>query len=260
MGLIDIEDVEGVRVLTLAHEKPTNPFGKEMAETFMAAVREADGDGTVGAIVVHGGHDRSFSAGGNFNEALQLGTDDAVNETIDWCTDLYLSVLDTRKPTVAAIDRYAVGLGFQLAMMFDWKIMSTRANLLMPELEHGIGASMAATILSTTTGYDVARHVIMGCRPIAADSALRWGMADETCEPEFLVDRALQRARRMARYPGVAFSATKHVLTGRMRAALEQTREDSKAVHRQTFAAKAMHQHFHNVLGTDGKNGASAVS
>lgn len=260
MALIDIEDVEGIRILTLAHEKPTNPFGKEMAEAFMTALCEADGDDHVGAIVVNGGRDRSFSAGGDFNEVMLLATDESVDELIDWITELYLTVLDTSKPTIAAIDRYAIGLGFQLAMLFDWKIMSTRANLVMPELEHGIGASMGAAILSTISSYDIARHAIMSCRPIGADTALRWGMVDEACEPEFLLDRAMQRARRMARYPDIAFSATKHVLTDRLRATLEQTREDSKAVHRKTFAAKAMHDHFNNILGRSVENAASATS
>ncbi|MGW1915403.1 enoyl-CoA hydratase/isomerase family protein [Streptomyces sp. NPDC002076] len=260
MALIDIEDVDGIRILTLAHEKPTNPFGKRMAEAFMSALREADRDDTVGAIVVNGGRDRSFCAGGDFNEVMLLATDDSVDELIDWITDLYVSVLDTSKPTIAAIDRHAIGLGFQLAMMFDWKIMSTRANLVMPELEHGIGASMGAAILSTISSYDIARHVIMSCRPIGADTALRWGMADEACEPEFLLDRAMQRAQRMARYPEIAFSATKHVLTDRLRVTLEQTREDSKAVHRRTFAAKAMHSHFNNILGRTGEKVASTTS
>ncbi|MDX3228671.1 enoyl-CoA hydratase/isomerase family protein [Streptomyces sp. ME19-01-6] len=260
MALINVEDVERVRLLTLAHEKPTNPFGKEMAGVFMEAMREADGDENIDAIVVSGGRDRCFSAGGDFNEALRLATDDAVNETIDWCTDLYLSVLDTSKPTIAAIDRHAIGLGFQLAMMFDWKMMTTRADLVMPELEHGIGASMAATIISTTCGYDVARHAIMSCRPIAPDTALRLSMVDEVCEPDFLLDRALQRAQRMGRYPNVAFSATKRVLTDRLRTALEYSREESKAVHRKTFAAKAMHKHFGNILGTQSEKAASAAS
>ncbi|MEV5975401.1 enoyl-CoA hydratase/isomerase family protein [Streptomyces sp. NPDC052114] len=249
MALIDVVDVDRTRVLTLAHEKPTNPFGKVMAELFIETVREAGRDDRVDAVVVSGGEDRCFSAGGNFNEARRLATDEAVNDTIDWCTDLYLSVLDTGKPTVAAIDRHAIGLGFQLAMMFDWKIMSTRADLVMPELEHGIGASMAATILTTSVGYDLARHTVMSCRPIAAESALALRLVDETCEPEFLLDRAMQRARRMGRYPKVAFSATKRVLTNPMRAALESSREDSKAVHRATFGAKAMHGHFDKVLG-----------
>ncbi|GHH31197.1 enoyl-CoA hydratase/isomerase family protein [Streptomyces rubradiris] len=260
MGLINVEDTEGIRILTLAHEKPTNPFGKEMAEAFMTALRAADADDTVGAIVVNGGRDRSFSAGGDFNEVMLLATDESVDELIDWITDLYVSVLDTGKPTIAAIDRHAIGLGFQLAMMFDWKIVSTRANLVMPELEHGIGASMGAAILSTIGSYDVARHIIMGCRPIGADTAIRLGMADESCEPEFLLDRAVQRARRMARYPHIAFSATKHVLTDRLRTTLEQTREDSKAVHRKTFAAKAMHTHFNNILGKNREKAVSAAS
>ncbi|WP_327145302.1 enoyl-CoA hydratase/isomerase family protein [Nocardia sp. NBC_01327] len=259
MKSIDIDSVDGVRIITLAHEKPTNPVGKKTAEAFMKAIREADADDSVKAIVVTGGRDRCFSAGGDFNEARMLSSDDVVNETIDWCTDLYLSVLDTSKPTIAAIDRHAVGLGFQLAMMFDWKMMSTRADLFMPELEHGIGASVGATIIGTACSYDVARNVVMSCQTISPDSALRLGMVDEICEPEFLLERALMRANRLGRYPKIAFSATKKVLTNPMRAALENTREQSKAVHRQAFGAKAMTKHFDNILGTRSDEVVSAT-
>lgn len=259
MSLITIDNVQDVRVITLAHEKPTNPVGKTFADAITKAIREADQDDSVAAIVVTGGRDRCFSAGGDFNEVREVAGDTAVDDLIDWCTNLYLSVLDTRKPTVAAIDHHAVGLGFQLAMMFDWRIMSTRADMFMPELEHGIGASVGATIFATTTGYDIARHIVMSCRPISAESALTLRMADEVCEPEFLLNRAVERASRMGKYPRAGFSATKQVLTDRLRNALEDTREQSKAVHREAFRAKAMHKHFNNVLGLQTHESMSAA-
>ncbi|MFD7845076.1 enoyl-CoA hydratase/isomerase family protein [Nocardia sp. NPDC059764] len=260
MTNIKVEDVQGIRILTLAHEKPTNPVGKSFAATISNALREADADDSVSAIVMTGGKDRCFSAGGDFNEVREVEGDEAVNDLIDWCTDLYLSVLDVRKPLVAAIDHHAVGLGFQLAMMFDWRIMSTRADMFMPELEHGIGASVGATIFATTSGYDVSRHIVMSCRPISAEHALSLRMADEVCEPEFLVERAVQRAVRMGKYPRAGFSATKKVLTDRLRNALENTREQSKAVHREAFRARAMHKHFNNVLGLGNTEAVGAVS
>ncbi|WP_063910665.1 enoyl-CoA hydratase/isomerase family protein [Nocardia nova] len=260
MSKVMIDDVDGVRIVTLDHEKPTNPVGREFAETIKAALREADADDTVSAIVVTGGRNRCFSAGGDFNEVREVATDDAVDDLIDWCTNLYLATLDVAKPTVAAIDHHAVGLGFQLAMMFDWRIMSTRADMFMPELEHGIGASVGATIFATTVGYDVSRHIVMSCRPIAADTALSLRMVDEICEPDFLVDRAVERAVRLGRYPREGFSATKQVLTDRLRSALEDTREASKAVHRHAFRAKAMHKHFNNVLGLAADETISATS
>lgn len=247
---IEIDDAMGVRVLTLAHEKYTNPIGKQAAADLMVALAEADRDDNVSAIVVTGGRDRCFSAGGDFNEARMLLDDDIVNETIGWCTDLYLSVLDCSKPTIAAVDHHAVGLGLQLAMMFDWKMMTSRADFIMPELEHGIGASVGATVLTTACSYDVARHVIMSCQPVGPDAALRYAMVDEVCEPDFLIDRAVARGQRLGKYPRIAFAGTKRVSTEPMRMALQQTLAASQAVHRETFRAKAMHKHFGRILGT----------
>ncbi|MFF5037382.1 enoyl-CoA hydratase/isomerase family protein [Nocardia salmonicida] len=258
MKRIEIADVAGVRVLTLAHEKYTNPIGKQTAADLMSALADADRDDEVTAVVVTGGRDRCFSAGGDFNEAQMLLNDDVVNETIGWCTDLYLAVLNCGKPAVAAVDHHAIGLGFQLAMMFDWKIMSSRADFIMPELEHGIGASVGGTVLATACGYDVSRHVIMSCQPIGPEAALRYAMVDEVCEPEFLSARAVARAQRLGRYPRVAFSGTKRVLTEPMRTALQRTLPRSQAVHREAFREKAMHKHFSRILGASDEKAVGA--
>lgn len=258
MALVLVDDVGAVRVLTLAHDKPTNPFSMEMKAAVMAAFREADDDDRVSAIVLTGGVDRSFSAGGDFNEVRQISGDVEVDAWIDRVTDLYLSALDISKPTVAAIDNYAIGIGFQLAMMFDWRIMSTRASFMMPELEHGIGASMAAAILTATCGYDMARHVIMSCQPISPSSALSIRMVDEVTERELLVDRAIQRAERLGSYPESCFGVTKRALTNTIRTVLEDTRQQSKIVHRAAFRAKSMHGHLDRVLHRDGSVAAGS--
>ncbi|MEV6428000.1 enoyl-CoA hydratase/isomerase family protein [Nocardia sp. NPDC051463] len=250
MPLIEIDDVDRVRIVTLASDKPTNPIPRRTGEALVKALREADADDNLDAIVVTGGIDRSFSAGGDFNEVRLLTTDDRVNDLISWYIDFFLGVLDTSKPTIAAIDHHAIGVGCQLAMMFDWKMMSNRADMRLPELEHGLGASVGAVVFATACSYDVSRHIVMSTQPISADEALRKGIVDEVCEPEFLLDRALQRAKRMGQYPRAAFSGTKRVLTNSLRTALENTREESLAVHREAFRARAMHKHFDNVLGT----------
>lgn len=250
MGLVLATDIGEVRVLTLAHEKPTNPFNLEMETAVIAALRETDDDERVRSVVLTGGVNRSFSAGGDFNEVRQISTDTEVDAWIDRVTDLYLGALDVRKPTVAAIDNHAIGIGFQLAMMFDWRIMSTHATLIMPELEHGIGASMASAILTATCGFDTARHVIMSCQPISASSALNSRMVDEVTEREFLIERAIQRAQRLGGYPDKCFSVTKTALTSTLRIVLEDTRQQSKIVHRAAFRAKAMHGHFNRILRT----------
>lgn len=248
MNLVAVEDVARVRVLTFAHEKSTNPFNKEMKAAVTDALRDAEADDAVTAVVLTGGYDRSFSAGGDFTEVRELSSPEEVDAWIDRITDFYLGLLAVTKPTVAAIDNHAIGIGFQIAVMLDWRVMSTRASLMMPELEHGIGASMASAILTTTCGYDAARHVVMSCQPISPAGALSAGIVDEVTEREFLLDRAVQRAERLGSYPRSAFSVTKAALTKPLRDVLEQTREQSKAVHRAAFSARAMHTHFDRVL------------
>jgi carboxymethylproline synthase len=251
MEHVKVQDVDRVRVITWVHEKDTNPVGRTIAAAVVVALAAAETDEDVDAIVLTGGPGRSFSAGGDFAEVQLVEGDEAVDSLIDWVTDLYLAVLHVQKPLVAAIDNYAVGLGFQISMMCDWRIMTTNGSFMMPELKHGIGASVGAAILSVTSGLNVARRVIMSCESIPAAAALADQLIDELVEPEDLMARAVQRAARLGRYPRAAFTGSKQALTRPLADALEETRRSSKTVHRKAFEAKAMHKHFATILHQD---------
>lgn len=256
--VITYEDFNGVRVLTLAHPKETNPYAPEMRNALVEEFRKAEVEPGVKALVLYGGRDRSFSAGGDFNETIEISNDQQADEWIDSATDVYLAIVNCSKPTVCAVDNFAIGMGFQVALMFDWRVMSTRAQFLMPELEHGIGASMASAILTTTSGYDVARRIVMSCQPIHSHEALEMRLVDEVTESDFLLERAIARASRLGGYPPQNFSNTKKVLNSVLRAALEDSREQSKRVHRAAFADTSMHAHFNRVLHRGHQDGGGA--
>lgn len=248
MTLVHVEDVDRVRVVTFTHPKPTNPFGREMKAAVTQALLAADADDRVDAVVLTGGVDRSFCAGGDFTEVRELVDPDDIEAWIDRIVDLYLTIVDVSKPTVAAIDKHAIGLGFQVALMTDWRLMSTHASLMMPELEHGLGASMASSILTTVAGYGVARQIVLSCQPVSPAAALEARICDEVVERELLLERAVLRAARLGGYPRDCFTATKKVLTAPLRETLVRTREQSKSVHRAAFAARAMDGHIDRVL------------
>src|SRR4029078_9600954 len=98
----------------------------------------------VKAVVMTGGVGRSFSAGGDFNEVKNLSGGGDVDRWIDRVTELYVHALRVDKPTVAAIDKYAIGMGFQFALMFDQRVLTEGAEFRMPEARHGIGRSLGA--------------------------------------------------------------------------------------------------------------------
>jgi carboxymethylproline synthase len=256
--LLKIANEDGIRVVTLNHESRNNPFSAALEDDIKQALREADADDSIAAIVVTGGEGRSFSAGGDFNEVKNLTGGADVDRWIDRVTDLYASVLRVSKPTVAAVDNYAIGMGFQFALMFDWRIVSSQAEFRMPELKHGIGCSMGGTILNYVLGFSAMQKIIYECHGIPAAQAKEYGFVNEIVEPSQLLTRATAVARQLASYPRASYKSTKAAVGQGLIDLLYQSAGNSKAVHRASFADRSAQSHFARVLGTKYQDAVAA--
>jgi carboxymethylproline synthase len=250
MSLVLMRHLEGVQYITLNHENPNNPFSRNLEKAVIAAVTDASRDNTVKAIVVGGGDNRSFSAGGDFNEVKNLSTPEAIDEWIDRVMELYISVLQINKPTIAAVDRYAIGMGFQYSMMFDYRLGTEATKYVMPELRHGIGCTVGSAILGFTHGYNAMREIIFKCEEINPKDALRLGIINEIVPQAELQKSAVAKALEFASYPQTAFQRTKEAMNKKFISVLNAAREDSKQVHRLAFAARDAQKHFSKVLGS----------
>ena len=133
------ENAANVRILTLNHESRSNPFSRDLQISLTEAVQEAKRDDSVRALVITGGKNRFFSAGGDFNEVQALKGGSDVDDWIDTFMALYLAVLTFPKPTIGALDGHSIGMGLQVALMLDWRIIADSGELGMPELKHGLG-------------------------------------------------------------------------------------------------------------------------
>lgn len=254
MSLVIEENVGAVRVITLNHRNKNNPFSEALEDSIKHALAAAQNDADVKALVVTGGNGRSFSAGGDFNEVRQLQGGAEVDRWIDRVTDLYLSVLRVEKPTVAAVDGYAIGMGFQFALMFDWRVAASSAEFRMPELKHGIGCSVGAAILEYALGYIDMQRIVFDCEGITAAEAARVGIVNQVTRRERLLDQAVSRANTLAHYPRVPYCATKRTMTRGLEEVLLRSAQSSKEVHRAAFSARSPHAHFDRVLGNSGNS------
>ncbi|MBH2547971.1 enoyl-CoA hydratase/isomerase family protein [Serratia marcescens] len=245
-----IEQLLGdVLLLTLNHSNKHNPFSEELEISIKDSLNKANSDDSVKAIVVYGGKNRSFSSGGDFNEVKKLSGGAEVERWIDRVIDLYITVLNISKPTVAAVDGYAIGMGFQFAMMFDQRIMSDQAKLVMPELKHGIGCSVGAAILGFTHGHGLMKKIVLECEELSADTCYEYNIVNQIIPRKHLLEIALNQANLLANYPKAAFFNTKKFMNKAFIEVLEKTRKESKEVHKNAFSARDAQKHFKKVLG-----------
>ncbi len=243
------KDIDGVRVIYLNHPNSHNPFNEALENSVKQALEVADKDQSINAVVVYGGPQRSFGVGGDFNEVKLLSGGDDVDRWIDRIMNLYLSILNVKKPTVACIDGFGIGISFQFSMMFDWRIMADTAQLIMPELKHGIGCTIGAAILHQISSYNNMKEIIYGCEKINAEEALNYQLINEIHPAANLLDKAILSAKKLAQYPKISFQNTKRAINKIMIDVLLQTAEDAKQTHRACFTTKSAEKHFINILG-----------
>lgn len=247
--MIITQDFSGIRLLTLNHPSKHNPFSEQLEQSIICELNNADHDDNVKAIVVYGGKDRSFSSGGDFNEVKNLSGGNEVEDWIDRVIALYQAVLNIKKPTIAAVDGYAIGMGFQFAMMFDQRIMSENAIFSMPELKHGIGCSVGAAILEYTHGHTIMKKILLECERLSAEQCYEYRIVDLVIPKDNLISVALAKATLLAEYPVTSFSNTKIFMNKKFMAVLDNVKDESKAIHKKTFGMRDVQKHIQNVLG-----------
>ena len=168
-------------------------------------------------VVLTGAGDRAFVAGADIKYMSSL----TVLEARAWgglghsCA-LLLETM--RKPTIAAINGFALGGGCELALACDLRYAATTAKLGQPEINLGIIPGWGGTQrLARVCGLGVAKDLILTGRLVDAEEALRIGLVHGIHDPAR--EKAREVAELLASKSPVALAAAKratnHVLQGR---------------------------------------------
>ncbi len=106
--------------------------------------------------------------------------------------EIFNSFEDLPVPTVAAINGFALGGGFEMCMVCDYRVMSTAAKVGLPEVKLGIFPGFGGSVrLPRIVGIDNALEWIAGGAEQRPDAALKVGAVDAVVAPEQLTDAAI---------------------------------------------------------------------
>jgi enoyl-CoA hydratase len=129
------------------------------------------------------------------------------------------------RPVVAAVNGAAAGAGLSLALASDVRIASTSAKFNAAFIRVGLtGGDMGSSwLLPRIVGLGIANELLLTGRFVLPDEALRIGLVNQVCEPEELLDRALELAAQIGRNSPFGVRLTKQVIQANLGAAtLEQ--------------------------------------
>jgi enoyl-CoA hydratase len=183
----------------------------------------------VRAVVLSGAGERAFAAGADIKEMEGMSVDEARawGRLGHQCGHL----LETMpKPTIAAVNGFALGGGCELALACDIRYASDQAKLGQPEVSIGIIPGWGGTQrLARVVGLGLAKELILSGRIVDAQEALRIGLVTAVFRPDEVLDEALALAGSLAAKSPLVLAAAKELtnrsLQGEFSAGLEEEAE-----------------------------------
>ena len=205
-----IENRGPVRILTMNRPEKRNALNSELTLALLEALRAADADESVGAVVLTGAG-QGFCAGADLTEFKALQDSVAADERAEVTMNLHLVFSRISKPIVTAINGAAMGGGAGLAIAGDLAVMAEDAKLGYPETRHGIVAAIVMANLVRQVGRKAAFELVALGEPIDAGRALELGMVNFVFSAKDLLPESLKIAEKLAAVSRPAMTETKRL-------------------------------------------------
>jgi enoyl-CoA hydratase/carnithine racemase len=204
-------EVEGA-VATIRLDRPKmNAINAQLRTELHEVAVEARDRADVRAVVLYGG-ERVFAAGADIKEMSGLGYADMVT----WGTvlqDTFRLLARLPLPVVAAVNGYALGGGFELALTADFRILGERAKVGVPEIQLGIIPGAGGTQrLTRLVGPARAKGMVFTGRHVGSEEALALGIADRVVSDAQVYAAARDVAAHYAAGPAIALRAAKQAI------------------------------------------------
>jgi len=224
------EAAPGVRVIAFNRPELRNAFDTAMYQEVTAALRAADGDETVGAVVLTG-RGTAFTSGQDLAEMAAIATGTAVEGAGQGFMGLLDCLIDLSVPLLAAVNGVAVGLGFTLLPHCNLVLVDAEARLRVPFAELGVPPEAASSLLfPALMGWQQAARVLLTSDWVRAPELVELGMALKVCDAGTVLGETVTLATRIAAHSrGATRASSSLVRAARRDAVVEANRREQGA-------------------------------
>ena len=227
--MIRVELEEAVALVTIDRQEAMNALDVGTLTDLRGRLSELAADESVRVVILTGAREKAFVAGADIKYMSNLDVEAAKA----WGALGHEAgrLLETMpKPTIAAINGFALGGGCELALACDIRCAASTAKLGQPEVNLGIIPGWGGTQrLARVCGLGIARELIFTGRIVGADEALRIGLVNAVHDP--VLDKAHEIATLLAAKSTVALRTMKELANR----ALGGDHEENLAAEGKTF-------------------------
>ncbi len=199
----------GVILIELNRPEKRNALNNATLQEIADYLQQLEADSSVKAVVITG-NSQCFAAGADLNELSKL---DVISIQQDLRPQLWKRIDEFSKPLIMAINGYAFGAGFELALHGDIVLAGENAQFALPEIGLGMLPGAGGTQrLARLVGQQLTMRWAMTGEMISAQTALQHGISSQVCPVGLTVQYALELAEKIAKQAPLAIRVIKQSL------------------------------------------------
>lgn len=203
--LVDLK--EKTLWITINNENNRNSLDREVLAELLAVFEEVEEDCNIGAVIIQGAGKKSFASGADIKQLHERDYLDTLKPGIQ---RVYNKIENCSKVTIAAMQGFALGGGFELALACDIRVAGENVKLGLPELNLGIIPGGGGTQrLARIIGKGRAMHLILTGDIIGADKAKEYGIISEIVSSDEWDNQLTELANRIVAKGPVATQLAK---------------------------------------------------
>lgn len=197
MPYVLVEKKDAVAVITVNRPEALNALNSEVLRALDQVVDDVLSDDSV-RVIVFTGTGRAFVAGADIGEMAELGMEEG-RAFGRRGQILFRKIERAEKPTIAAVNGFALGGGCELAMACDMRIASEHAVFGQPEVGLGITPGFSGTQrLAAVVGKAKAAEIILSASNVDAAEAEKIGLTNRTVPADKLMEETMALASKIA--------------------------------------------------------------
>lgn len=198
---------EHIATITLNRPEVRNSLNAELMEEIIQALASARKDPAVRVIVIRGTGDKAFCAGADLGKISEKSSSIIeMRSHLSKYADLVLALTDAGKPTIAAVQGYALAGGCGLAVTCDLTIASEKAKFGIPEITVGLWGMIITAPIFRAVGMKKGLELLYTGKHIDANEAEKIGMVNRVVPHESLEKEVMDLAAELASRSPLAMS------------------------------------------------------
>ncbi len=230
--ILKVDVQEGVAILTISRPEALNALNSLFFDEMESFLNKLSTQPGIHLLVITG-EGKAFVAGADIAEMADMTQSEGFTFSKRGQT-IFRMIEELEIPVIAAVNGFALGGGCELAMSCDIRVASAKAKFGQPEVNLGLTPGYAGTQrLSRLVGKGDAMLMLLSGDHISAEEALRIGLVQWVTEPEELMEKTIELAKKIVSKGPLAVKKVKKAV----RTGLESTFETGCDIESQEFSS-----------------------